>query len=105
MAFARLIAVAASGLFLAGCGAKDHPATATTTTVSVAPGAGAGAGNIRPAPESSTLARNALPPPADDRAQTAAVSPPANSNGTLPASPGVGPAGGSGAAAATGVPR
>ena len=84
-----LTVLGACGLLIAGCGAKDHAATATTTTVSLADGAGVG--DNRPRSASPPFAREAPAARADDRAQTAAVSPPSNFKGTLPASPGVDP--------------
>jgi hypothetical protein len=83
-------------LLVSGCSKPESVAT-TTTTATVAASA---APNGRDGVTGAISPPTASPGAAGETSQTAAVSPPANSNGTTPASPGAGPPGGPGLAAA-----
>jgi hypothetical protein len=92
---APIMALCLGALLVSGCSRPQSVATTTTTTVPA-----------NAAPSGRDSVTGAISPPTaspdtpGETSQTAAVSPPANSNGTTPASPGVGPPGGPGLAAA-----
>ena len=111
---ASVAALCFGGLAMTGCSKKDGLQTTTTTTsTTTTAAAGAASGDAVAGALSPATAGGATQVPGavgggggNDLAQTAAVSPLANSNGTTPASPGVGTPGGvaPGAAASLGMP-